>query len=70
MYLPHGPHPSVPPVYTSQGTSILQKVWEIAFASLEIGVSANVLLLDVDVGDGCLAIDFFQCGLDCGSIIW
>lgn len=39
-------------------TSVLQQRRKIALLGLKIRIASDVLLADVDVGDGGLAIDF------------
>jgi hypothetical protein len=53
-----------------QGTSLLQKVLELSarVQALKVRVSTNVLLLDVDVGDGTLARDLLESVLKSGAI--
>jgi hypothetical protein len=50
-------------------TSILEQGVEAAFLSLQIGVSANVLLRNEDVGHGGLARHFAEGALNRGSVI-
>jgi hypothetical protein len=57
-------------IMQSQSTSILQQLGELALLGLQVGVSTNMLLLDVDIRDGSLAIDLLERILDRGSIIY
>lgn len=50
-------------------TGILQKLRKLGLDILEVGVTANVLLLDEDVGNGALAGDLLKGILNGGSII-
>jgi hypothetical protein len=66
-------HTNIPHHYifcTLNGTSILQELSKITLLGLEIRVATNVLLLDVDVGNGGLTVDFLQRSLDIGTIIY
>ncbi|TVY19779.1 Altered inheritance of mitochondria protein 18 [Lachnellula arida] len=51
-------------------TGLLQQLGQLTLRGLEIRVATNVLLVDVDVGNGGLAIDFLQGSLDIRSIIY
>jgi hypothetical protein len=52
-----------------KGTGILQELGKLALDTLEVGVTADVLLLDPDVGNGALTGDLLKGVLDGGSII-
>lgn len=54
--------------YNLKSTSVLQQGRKLAFASLQIRVSTDMLLLDEDVGDGALAADFHEGVLDGAAI--
>jgi len=51
------------------GTGILQQFWKLALLGLKIRVSSNVLLLDEDVWNGCLASHLTESSLDSRSVI-
>jgi hypothetical protein len=53
-----------------QSTNILQQCRQFSLYSLQIRISSNVFFVDVDTGNGALAIDFLQRSLDVGSIIY
>lgn len=55
-----------------QCASFLEQPLQLALAiqRLEIRVAANVLLLDVDAGDGALSVDFFEGVLHSISVGW
>lgn len=63
-------HPPCYPFKTQvlNNTGILQQVGELALLCLEVRVATNVLLLNVDVGNGALTIDLPQRSLNIGSI--
>jgi hypothetical protein len=51
------------------GTGILEQGVQAALLGLQIGVSANVLLCDEDVGHGGLARHFAEGALNRGAVI-
>lgn len=52
-----------------QSTSILQKCRQLLLFRLQIRVSSNVLLVDVNVWDGGLPVHLLESGLDSRSIL-
>ena len=67
-------NPALPPsvasyiVTQSQSTGISEQALELALLGLEIRVAANVLLGNVDVGDGALAADLLEGVLDGAAV--
>jgi len=53
-----------------QSTNILQQCRQFSPYSLQIRISSDVFFVDVDTGNGGLAIDFLQRSLNVGSIIY
>ena len=51
------------------GVGILEQLVELALLCLELGVAANVLLADEDVGDGALLGHLLEGVLDGGAIV-
>ena len=51
------------------GVGILEQLGELALLCLELGVAANVLLADEDVGHGALLGDVLESVLDCGTVV-
>merc|ERR1712137_1442566 len=51
------------------GVSILEQLVELALLCLELGVAANVLLADEDVGHGALLSDVLESVLDGGTVV-
>jgi hypothetical protein len=51
------------------GVGILKQLVELALLCLELGVAANVLLADEDVGHGALLGDVLESVLDRGTIV-
>ena len=51
------------------GVGILEQLVELALLCLELGVAANVLLADEDVGHGALLGDVLESVLDRGTIV-
>lgn len=51
------------------GVGILEQLVELALLCLELGVAANVLLADEDVGHGALLGDVFESILDGGTVV-
>lgn len=52
-----------------ESTSRLQQSRELSLLSLKLGVAANMLLVDKDVGDSALVGDFLKSSLDVGAVI-
>lgn len=50
------------------GTGGFQKIVQLRLFGLEIGIAANVLLGDEDVGHGSLAGDFLEGVLESGAV--
>jgi hypothetical protein len=48
---------------------ILQHLRELALLGLQLGVAANMLVVDEDVRDGALVGHLFERILDCGAIV-
>lgn len=53
-----------------QSPSIRQKILQLPLLRLQIRVATNVLLLNVDVWHGGLAVELLEGGLDGGSVIY
>ena len=51
------------------GVGLLEQVGELALLCLELGVAANVLLADEDVGHGALLGDVLESVLDRGTVV-
>ena len=51
------------------GVGLLEQVGELALLCLELGVAANVLLADEDVGHGALLSDVLESVLDGGTVV-
>lgn len=51
------------------GVGLLEQVSELALLCLELGVAANVLLADEDVGHGALLSDVLESVLDGGTVV-
>lgn len=51
------------------GVGLLKQVGELALLRLELGVAANVLLADEDVGHGALLGDVLESVLDRGTVV-
>ena len=51
------------------GVGLLEQAGELALLCLEIGVAANVLLADEDVGHGALLGDLFESVLNRGTVV-
>jgi len=51
------------------GVGLFEQLRELALLCLELGVAANVLLADEDVGHGALLGDVLESVLDRGAII-
>ena len=51
------------------GVGILEQLVELALLCLELGVAANVLLADEDVGHGALLGDVLKSVLDRGTVV-
>ena len=51
------------------GVGILEQLVELALLCLELGVAANVLLADEDVGHGALLGDVLESVLDRGTVV-
>lgn len=49
---------------------LLQQIWQLALLCLELGVAANVLVVDEDVWNGALVGDLLEGILDSGAVIW
>ena len=52
------------------GTSILQKSWQITLLGLQIRVSTNVLMFDKDIWNGSLASNLLECILEVRTVVW
>jgi hypothetical protein len=52
------------------GAGLLEQVDKLVLGveSLHVGVAANVLLGNVDVGNGALAADLLECVLELGTV--
>lgn len=48
---------------------LLQQVWQLALLRLQLGVAANVLLVDKDVGHGALRSHSLESVLDRSTVI-
>lgn len=53
-----------------KSTSRFQQSRELSLLSLELGVAANVLLVDKDVRDGALVGNLLESSLEVGTVIW
>lgn len=53
-----------------ESASLLQQSRELSLLGLELGVAANVLLADEDVGDSALAGDLLERSLDVGAVVY
>lgn len=51
------------------GVGVLQQLLELALLALQLGVAANVLLADEDVGHGALGSDLLEGVLDSGTVV-
>ena len=51
-------------------TSLLEHIGQIGLEPLQVRVSANMLLLDVDIWYGPLAVHLLEGLLDFGSIVY
>ena len=51
------------------GVGILEQLVELTLLCLELGVAANVLLADEDVGHGALLGDLLKSVLDRGTVV-
>ena len=51
------------------GVGILEQLVELTLLCLELGVAANVLLADEDVGHGALLGDLLESVLDRGTVV-
>lgn len=51
------------------GVGVLEQLGKLALLCLQLGVAANVLLADEDVGDGALLGDVLKSVLDRGTIV-
>lgn len=51
------------------GVGLLEQVGELALLCLELGVAANVLLADEDVGHGALLGDVLESILDRSAVV-
>lgn len=72
-YLAHASHDSDISNKSSpnlEGTSSLEQTRELVHLGLEVGVTADVLLADEDVGDGALVGDLLKSGLNVGAVIY
>ena len=48
---------------------VLEQRLELALLSLQLGVAANVLLADEDVGNGALVGHLLESILNCGAVV-
>jgi hypothetical protein len=53
-----------------QGTGSGKQSRELGLPVLQVRVTANVLLANVDVGDSALAGDFLESGLNSGAVLY
>lgn len=53
----------------SSSANLLEQGLELAGLGLQVRVAADMLLADVDVGDGALARDLDERGLDGGAVV-
>lgn len=53
----------------SDGADLLEQGLELAGLGLQVRVAADVLLADVDIGDGALARDLGERALDEGAVV-
>lgn len=51
------------------GVRLLQQGWKLALLGLQLGVAANVLVVDEDVGHGALVGDLLERILDGGAVV-
>lgn len=51
------------------GFGVLEQLLELALLALQLGVAANVLLADEDVGHGALGSDLLEGVLDSGTVV-
>jgi hypothetical protein len=56
-------------LFCLDGVGILEQLRELALLRLQLGVAANVLLADEDVGHGALLGDVLEGVLDRGAVI-
>lgn len=53
-----------------EGTGSGKQIGELRLLALQIGVTANVLLVDEDVGNSALTGDFLESALDGGAVLY